>query len=598
MAKEIILGIDLGTTNSVVSIIENGAPKILENPNGKRTTPSVVAFKNGETIVGEVAKRQLETNPDSISSIKRLMGTSKTVHANNRNYKPEEISAMILSYMKDYAEKKIGSSVKKAVITVPAYFDNSQREATKNAGIIAGLDVVRIINEPTAAALAFGLNKDKDKNNKILVFDLGGGTFDVSILEVESGTYDVLSTSGDNKLGGDDWDNAIVNWMIKKINELYSYDVSKDKMAMARLKEEAERAKITLSQSLVANISLPFLAMSANGPINVELELKRSEFEKMTEDLVQRIKKPVLDALEQAKLSAKDLSEVLLVGGSTRMPAVQELVEKLLGKKPNNSINPDEVVSAGAAIQGGVLAGDIQDVLLLDVTPLTLGIVVEGDIVAPLIDRNTTIPVTRSQIFSTAMDNQTAVTIVVTQGERQMAADNKILGQFNLEGIEPAPRGIPQIEVSFSIDVNGITKVTAKDKKTNKEQTITIQNTSDLSKEEVEKMVKEAEANREADQKKRREIEVTVRAEQTINQLEKVVSGEEIKKADPKQKEELEKELNSFKELLSKKSIDELETKLNEFDKKMAQAMEFLKKQGFDKSSEKETNDKDDKPKK
>lgn len=598
MAKEIILGIDLGTTNSVVSIIENGAPKILENPNGKRTTPSVVAFKNGETIVGEVAKRQLETNPDSISSIKRLMGTSKTVHANNRDYKPEEISAMILSYMKDYAEKKIGSSVKKAVITVPAYFDNSQREATKNAGIIAGLDVVRIINEPTAAALAFGLNKDKDKNNKILVFDLGGGTFDVSILEVESGTYDVLSTSGDNKLGGDDWDNAIVNWMIKKINELYSYDVSKDKMAMARLKEEAERAKITLSQSLVANISLPFLAMSTNGPINVELELKRSEFEKMTEDLVQRIKKPVLDALEQAKLSAKDLSEVLLVGGSTRMPAVQELVEKLLGKKPNNSINPDEVVSAGAAIQGGVLAGDIQDVLLLDVTPLTLGIVVEGDIVAPLIDRNTTIPVTRSQIFSTAMDNQTAVTIVVTQGERQMAADNKILGQFNLEGIEPAPRGIPQIEVSFSIDVNGITKVTAKDKKTNKEQTITIQNTSDLSKEEVEKMVKEAEANREADQKKRREIEVTVRAEQTINQLEKVVSGEEIKKADPKQKEELEKELNSFKELLSKKSIDELETKLNEFDKKMAQAMEFLKKQGFDKSSEKETNDKDDKPKK
>lgn len=598
MAKEIILGIDLGTTNSVVSIIENGAPKILENPNGKRTTPSVVAFKNGETIVGEVAKRQLETNPDSISSIKRLMGTSKTVHANNRDYKPEEISAMILSYMKDYAEKKIGSSVKKAVITVPAYFDNSQREATKNAGIIAGLDVVRIINEPTAAALAFGLNKDKDKNNKILVFDLGGGTFDVSILEVESGTYDVLSTSGDNKLGGDDWDNAIVNWMIKKINELYSYDVSKDKMAMARLKEEAERAKITLSQSLVANISLPFLAMSANGPINVELELKRSEFEKMTEDLVQRIKKPVLDALEQAKLSAKDLSEVLLVGGSTRMPAVQELVEKLLGKKPNNSINPDEVVSAGAAIQGGVLAGDIQDVLLLDVTPLTLGIVVEGDIVAPLIDRNTTIPVTRSQIFSTAMDNQTAVTIVVTQGERQMAADNKILGQFNLEGIEPAPRGIPQIEVSFSIDVNGITKVTAKDKKTNKEQTITIQNTSDLSKEEVEKMVKEAEANREADQKKRREIEVTVRAEQTINQLEKVVSGEEIKKADPKQKEELEKELNSFKELLSKKSIDELETKLNEFDKKMAQAMEFLKKQGFDKSSGKETNDKDDKSKK
>ena len=594
MAKEIILGIDLGTTNSVVSIIENGNPKILENPNGKRTTPSVVAFKNGETIVGEVAKRQLETNPDSISSIKRLIGTAKTVHANNKDYKPEEISAMILSYMKEYAEKKIGSSVKKAVITVPAYFDNAQREATKNAGVIAGLDVVRIINEPTAAALAFGIDKDKNKNNKILVFDLGGGTFDVSILEVESGTYDVLSTSGDNKLGGDDWDNAIVNWMIKEINNQYSYDVTKDKMAMARLKEEAERAKITLSQSLVANISLPFLAMSATGPINVELELKRSEFEKMTEDLLQRIKKPVLDALEQAKLSSNELSEVLLVGGSTRMPAVQQLVEKLLGKKPNNSINPDEVVSAGAAIQGGVLAGDIQDILLLDVTPLTLGIVVEGDIVAPLIERNTTIPVTKSQVFSTAMDNQSAVTIVVTQGERQMAADNKILGQFNLEGIEPAPRGIPQIEVSFSIDVNGITKVTAKDKKTNKEQTITIQNTSELSKEEVEKLVKEAEANRDADQKKRHEVEITVRAEQTINQLEKVVNGEEMKKADPKQKEELEKELNSFKELLSKKSIDELEKKLNEFDQKMAQAMEFMKKQGF--NTDPNAKPSDDKP--
>ena len=594
MAKEVILGIDLGTTNSVVSIIENAMPKVLENPNGKRTTPSVVAFKNGETIVGEVAKRQLETNPDCVASIKRLMGTSKTVHVNGKDYKPEEISAMILAYMKEYAEKKIGHPVKKAVITVPAYFDNAQREATKNAGTIAGLDVVRIINEPTAAALAFGIDKNKDINHKILVFDLGGGTFDVSILEVEAGTYDVLATSGDNHLGGDDWDNVVVQWMIEKIRSEYSYDVTSNKMAMSRLKEEAERAKITLSQSLVANINIPFLAMNEKGPINVELELKRSEFEKMTESLLNRIKKPVTDALEAAKLKASDLNEVLLVGGSTRMPAVQELVANMLGKKPNNSINPDEVVSAGAAIQGGVLAGDIQDVLLLDVTPLTLGIVVEGDIVAPLIPRNTTIPVTKSQIFSTAMDNQPAVSIVVTQGERQMANDNKILGQFELSGIEPAPRGVPQIEVSFSIDVNGITKVTAKDKKTNKEQTITIQNTSNLSKEEVEKMVKEAEENRAADAKKRHEVEIIVKAEQITNQLEKTLNSEEIKKADPKQKEELENTLKEIKDLVDKKDYENLEKKLTEFEQKMAAAMDYMKKQGFDPN--KNPDDNNDKP--
>ncbi|AWX42476.1 chaperone protein DnaK [Metamycoplasma cloacale] len=580
MAKEIILGIDLGTTNSVVSIIENGQPKVLEGPTGKRTTPSVVAFKNNETIIGEVAKRQLETNPDSIASIKRLMGSSKTVHANNKDYKPEEISALILAYMKEYAEKKIGHSVKKAVITVPAYFDNAQREATKNAGVIAGLDVVRIINEPTAAALAFGLDKDKEKNHKILVFDLGGGTFDVSILELESGTFEVLATSGDNHLGGDDWDNAIVNWMIHEINDKYSYDPRSDKMAMARLKEEAERAKITLSQSMIANISLPFLAMSATGPINAELELKRSEFEQMTANLLERTKKPLLDSIEQAKLKFSDLDEVLLVGGSTRIPAVQKLVEEITGKKPNNSINPDEVVSVGAAIQGAILAGDIQDVLLLDVTPLTLGIVVEGNLVAPLIPRNTTIPVTKSEVFTTAADNQNAVTIVITQGERQIASDNKILGQFNLEGIEPAPRGVPQIEVSFSIDVNGITTVTAKDKKTNKEQTITIQNTSKLSEEEVQKMVKEAEENREADKKKRHEIEVTVRAEQTINQLQKTLSSEEAKQLPEDKKAELEKELKEFQDLVNAKNIEELEKKQNEFDAKLAQAMEMLKNSG------------------
>ncbi len=580
MAKEIILGIDLGTTNSVVSIIENGNSKVLENPNGKRTTASVVAFKNGETIVGEAAKRQLETNPDAIASIKRLMGTSKTVHANNKNYKPEEISALILSYMKEYAEKKIGQPIKKAVITVPAYFDNAQREATKNAGSVAGLDVVRIINEPTAAALAFGLDKDKEKNNKILVFDLGGGTFDVSILEMENGTFEVLSTSGDNVLGGDDWDNKIVEWMSQEITKKYDFNPKNDKMAMARLKEEAERAKITLSQSLVANISLPFLAMNANGPVNVELELKRSEFESMTSELLERTKKPLMDALAEAKLSWSEINEVLMVGGSTRMPAVQKLVSDITGKKLNSSINPDEVVSVGAAIQGAILAGEIQDVLLLDVTPLTLGIVVEGDLVAPLIPRNTTIPVTKSQVFSTATDNQEAVTIAVTQGEREFARDNKILGQFNLEGIDPAPRGVPQIEVSFSIDVNGITKVTAKDKKTNKEQTITIQNTSSLSKDEVEKMVKEAETNREADKKKRHEIEVTVRAEQLINDLNKALESKEAEKMQDVQKEEIKKQVDELKSLLEKKDFDTLETKINEFEQKMAQAMEILKKQG------------------
>ncbi|MHC5521400.1 molecular chaperone DnaK [Metamycoplasma hominis] len=579
MAKEFILGIDLGTTNSVVSVIENGTPKILENPNGKRTTPSVVAFKNGETIIGESAKRQLESNKDSVASIKRLMGTSQTVHLNNKDYKPEEISAMILSYMKDYADKKLGQPVKKAVITVPAYFDNAQREATKNAGIIAGLDVVRIINEPTAAALAFGLNKDKNENQKILVFDLGGGTFDVSLLEMESGTFEVLATAGDNHLGGDDWDHEIVKWMVEQIKSKYNFDPTTDKMAMARLKEEAERAKITLSEQLIANISLPFLAMNENGPVNVELEITRATFESMTEHLLQRTRKPLLDVLSEAKLTWNDINEVLLVGGSTRTPAVQKLVAEVTNKKPNNSINPDEVVSVGAAIQGAILAGEIQDVLLLDVTPLTLGIVVEGDVVAPLIPRNTTIPVTKSQIFSTAVDNQTAVTIVITQGERQLARDNKILGQFNLEGIEPAPRGIPQIEVSFSIDVNGITKVTAKDKKTNKEQTITIQNTSSLSKEEVEKMVKDAEANREADQKKRHEIEVIVKAEQLSNDLEKTLKSEQAKNLGEPQKQELQKEIDEIKELINKKDIEQLEKKITEFEQKMAQAAEFLKKQ-------------------
>lgn len=563
MAKEKILGIDLGTTNSVVAIVEDKETKVLENPSGKRTTPSVVAFKNDEIIVGEIAKRQLETNPNTIASIKRLMGTNQTVKANDKDYKPEEISAMILSYLKEYAEKKLGHKVTKAIITVPAYFNNDQREATKIAGKIAGLDVLRIINEPTAAALSFGIDK-KDKEQKILVYDLGGGTFDVSILELHDGTFEVLSTSGDNHLGGDDWDHVIVDWIKENIQKEHNYDISKDKMAMFRLKEAAEKAKIDLSGSESAHITLAFLAMTENGPINVELELKRSEFEKMTAHLVDRTRKPIEDALKEAKLKIEDLDEVLLVGGSTRIPAVQRMVQQTLNKVPNRSINPDEVVAIGAAIQGGVLAGDISDVLLLDVTPLTLGIETEGGIVAPLIKRNTTIPVTKSQVFSTAADNQTEVSIVVVQGERQFARDNKVLGQFNLSGIDPAPRGIPQIEVSFSIDVNGITTVTAKDKKNNKEQTITIKNSSKLSEEEVEKMIKDAEAHKEEDKKRKEEKTTIIRAESLINQMEK--SLVDAKDIDEKTKEQTEKEIASLKEMIEKNQIDELKNKLDQIE--------------------------------
>ncbi|CCP24030.1 molecular chaperone DnaK [Mycoplasmopsis cynos] len=584
MAKEIILGIDLGTTNSVVSIIEGKNTIVLENPNGKRTTPSVVGFKNGEVIVGDVAKRQIETNPNTVSSIKRLMGTDKTVHVNNKDYKPEEISAMILSYMKDYAETKLGKKVTKAVITVPAYFDNAQREATKIAGKIAGLEVMRIINEPTSAALAFGLEKT-NKSMKVLVYDLGGGTFDVSVLELEDGTFEVLSTSGDNHLGGDDWDHEIVKWISEKIKKEHKYDVSSDKMARARLKEAAEKAKIDLSSQSVAIINLPFLAVTENGPLNVELELKRSEFESMTSHLLDRTRKPIEDALKEAGITAKDLHEVLLVGGSTRMPAVQDMVKRTLGKEPNRSINPDEVVSIGAAIQGAVLAGDIDDILLLDVTPLTLGIETMGGIATPLIARNTTIPVTKSQIFSTASDNQTEVTIRVVQGERQMASDNKSLGQFNLGGIEPAPRGVPQIEVSFTIDVNGITTVTAKDLKTNKDATITISNSTKLSEEEIQKMIKEAEANKEADTKRKEEAETLVRAESLIDQIKKA-NAEQGDKLDAKTKEESEKLIKELQELIDKKDYATLKTKLDEVENMMRNFANFAAQQNAKQSSD------------
>ena len=575
MAKEKILGIDLGTTNSVVSIIENKKPKIIENENGKNTTPSVVAFRKGEIIVGDIAKRQVETNPNTIISIKRFMGTDKLTKINDKEYKPEEISAMILQNLKTYAEKKIGSKVSKAVITVPAYFNNAQREATKNAGKIAGLEVLRIINEPTAAALAYGI-EDTKKVQKILVYDLGGGTFDVSVLELSNGTFEVLSTSGDNKLGGDDWDHKIVEWLLGEIRKQHNIEIT-DKLTIQRLKETAEKAKIDLSSQKSTSITLPFLAMGDSGPINFETELTRAKFDNMTNDLLERTKKPLNDAIKEAKLSPSDLNEILLVGGSTRIPAVKHLVESITGKKANSSINPDEVVAMGAAIQGGVLAGDIDDVLLLDVTPLTLGIETMGGISTPLIKRNTTIPVTKSQIFSTASDNQSAVTIRVAQGERQFANDNKILGQFNLEGIDPAAKGVPQIEVSFSIDANGIITVAAKDAKTNKSQKMTIEKSSTLSDDEIESMIKDAEVNKEKDTKKKEEIEIQNKTENLINQLEKSLKdmGEKVEK---KQKEDAEKQISELKKLLEEKKYDELKKRLDEFDKQAAAFADAMKK--------------------
>ncbi|MCS4536877.1 MULTISPECIES: molecular chaperone DnaK [unclassified Mycoplasma] len=583
MAKEVIIGIDLGTTNSVVSIVDNGTPVVLENLNGKRTTPSVVSFKDGETIVGDNAKNQIETNPDTIASIKRLMGTKQTVKANGKEYKPEEISAMILSNLKKYAEEKIGHKVEKAVITVPAYFNNAQRESTKLAGKIAGLEVMRIINEPTAAALSFGLDKTEEEK-KVLVFDLGGGTFDVSILELADGTFEVLSTAGDNELGGDDWDNAIVKWLVEKIEKEHNYNVKEDKMAMARLKQAAEKAKIDLSSSMTANISLPFLIfVEGKAPINVEATLKRSEFEQMTASLLERTKAPIDRALSDAKLSLSDISDVLLVGGSTRMPAVQALVESKLGKKPNKSVNPDEVVAMGAAIQGAVLAGDINDILLVDVTPLTLGIETEHGVVASLIDRNTRIPITKSKTFTTAADNQTAVTIHIVQGERKLAKDNKSLGMFNLEGIDPAPRGTAQIEVSFTIDANGITTVAAKDAKSGKEESIVIKNSSKLSDDEIDKMVKDAEANREADEKRAQEIETEVRAETLISKMKQSLDENKDKINDEQRKQTQEK-VDELQKLLDDKNYEELKAKLDEIDK----AFEMISKQMQNQEANKE----------
>lgn len=545
-----IIGIDLGTTNSCVSVIEGGEPVVITNPEGNRTTPSVVAFKDGDTIVGEAAKRQAITNPNTISSIKRHMGEKYSVDVDGKTYTPQEISAKILQYLKSYAEGYLGETVNKAVITVPAYFTDAQRQATKDAGRIAGLEVERIINEPTAAALAYGADKT-DQDKTIMVFDLGGGTFDVSILELGGGVFEVVATSGDNHLGGDDFDNAIANYIVEEFKKANGIDLSQDKMAMQRIKEESEKAKKELSTTQQTHISMPFISANESGPLHIDMDLTRAKFDELTKDLVQRTLKPVQDALKDAGLTKNDIDEIILVGGSTRIPAVQELIKKELGKEPNKSVNPDECVAMGAAIQGGVLAGDVEDLVLLDVTPLSLGLEVMGGLYDVVIERNTTIPTTKTKVYSTAVDNQPSVDIHVLQGERKMAADNKTLGRFQLTDIPPAPRGVPQIEVSFNIDANGIVNITAKDKGTGKEQSITITSDTNLSEDEIEKMIKDAEANKAADEEKKAEIESLNQAEQTLYSIDKTLEDckefvtEEEKAKLEGLKEELQTLLNS-----------------------------------------------------
>ena len=566
MASNKVIGIDLGTTNSCVCVMEAGEAKVIPNAEGVRTTPSVVAFKGDEIQVGDVAKRQAITNPDTVSSIKRHMGDSSyRVDIKGKKYTPQEISAMILQNLKKTAEAYLGEKVDKAVITVPAYFNDAQRQATKDAGKIAGLDVLRIINEPTAAALAYGIDKT-DKEQTVLVFDLGGGTFDVSILSLADGTFEVLATAGDNVLGGDDFDKAIMDWLIAEFKNESGVDLSNDKMALQRLKDAAEKAKKDLSGVTSVEISLPFISMSpTTGPLHLNRTLTRAKFDELTHQLVDRCLGPVRRALKDAKLTPKDLDQVLLVGGSTRIPAVQELVKRELGKEPNKSVNPDEVVAMGAAIQGGVLTGDVKDVLLLDVTPLSLGIETLGGVFTKLIERNTTIPCSKSQVFSTAADNQPAVDIHVLQGERPMAADNKTLGRFQLGDIPAAPRGVPQIEVKFDIDANGIVNVSAKNLGTGKEQKITIQGGSGLSDAEIDRMVKEAEENAEADKARKEEADLVNEANQLIFQTKKALN--DLKNVDPAEKENAENLCKDLEKALESKDINEIRQKKEALEK-------------------------------
>ena len=567
MAKTI--GIDLGTTNSVVAVMEGGKPTVIANAEGSRTTPSIVGFsKTGEKLVGQLAKRQAILNPDkTIASIKRHMGEDYKVNIDGKDYTPQEISAMILRKLADDASNYLGEKVTSAVITVPAYFNDAQRQATKDAGKIAGLDVLRIVNEPTAAALAYGL--EKDKSEKVLVFDLGGGTFDVSILEIGDGVHEVLSTSGDTHLGGDDFDQKVMDWICEEFKKQEGIDLKGDKQAMQRVKEAAEKAKCELSSVMETNINLPFITADANGPKHLDLNLTRAKFEDLSRDLLNRCKIPVENALKDAGITKNDINEVVLVGGSTRIPAVQQLVKEYTGKEPNQSVNPDEVVAVGAAIQAGVLAGEVKDIVLLDVTPLTLGIETLGGVMTPLVPRNTTIPVSKSQVFSTAENNQTAVDIHVLQGERPMSHDNKSLGMFRLEGIAPAMRGIPQIEVTFDIDANGIVNVSAKDKATNKEQKITITNSSNLSEQDIDKMVKEAEANAQEDKKKKEEAEIKNNATSLIGSADRIVKDFEGK-IDAADKSKLDEQKAALQKAIDEnKPTDELKKLSDELQQTM-----------------------------